>query len=98
MQHFNRFIIKQAHLRFDSIVSFKKAKELLLYATGITVFAALLLLVVPGLAEASGRLLNFNTEFVPPAKFFFEVQPENVLVTKGDDVFISVKVNRRKTG
>ncbi len=89
---FQQVYTKTSNLRFDSIVSFKKAKELLLYATGITVFAALLLLVVPGLAEASGRILNFNTEFVPPVRFSFKVQPENVQVTKGDDVFISVKV------
>ncbi len=89
---FQQVYNKTRTLKFDSIVSFKKAKELLLYAIGITLFATLLFLVVPGLSEASGRVLNFNTEFIPPAKFSFEVKPGNTQVTKGDDVFISVKV------
>lgn len=89
---FQQVYNKTRTLKFDSIISFRKARELLFYAIGITAFAALLFLVVPGLSEASGRVLNFTTDFIPPAKFSFMVQPGNTQVTKGDDVFISIKI------
>jgi hypothetical protein len=89
---FQQVYNKTRTLKFESIVSFQKTKELLLYAAGIIVFTVLLFLAVPGLSEASGRVLNFNTDFIPPAKFSFEVQPGNIQVTKGDNVYISVKV------
>ena len=93
---FQQVYDKTRSLQFESIISFKKAKELLLYAIGITVFSVLLVLAVPGLSSASGRILKFNTEFLPPAKFSFEVEPGNVQVTKGDNVFISVRVKGEK--
>ena len=79
---FRQVYRKTKALNFNSIISYKKAKELLLYASGITLFAVLLLLFVPGLSEASGRIMNFNTEFVTPARFSFEIHPGNVQVTK----------------
>lgn len=87
---------KTRELKFESIVSFQKAKELLLYLGGAVLGAALLLITIPGLASASGRILNFNTEYIPPAKFSFEVTPGNVQVTRGDDVMITIKVRGLK--
>ena len=89
---FRQVYDKTKTLKFESIVSFQKAKELLLYAAGIIILSGLLFLIVPGFAEASGRVFNFNSEFIPPAKFAFEVTPGNIQVTKGDNVLISVKV------
>ncbi len=89
---FRQVYSKTHPLNFESIISFQKARELLLYAAGFTFFAVLLFITVPGLTEASGRVLHFNTEFIPPAKFYFEVEPGDIQVTKGDNVIISVKV------
>ena len=83
---------KTKAIRFESIVSFKKAKQLLFYFSGVIVFAFILLAYVPGLNAASGRLINFREEFIPPQKFYFEVEPGNSKITKGDDVRISFRV------
>ena len=93
---FRQVYNKTHELKFESIVSFRKTKELLYYLGGALLTAAILFMAVPGLASASGRILDFNTEYVPPAKFTFEVSPGNVEVTKGDDVLITVKVNGEK--
>lgn len=83
---------KTKGIRFESIVSFKRAQELFLYFSGVIVFAFILLSYVPGLNAASNRLMKYGEEFIPPQKFYFEVEPGNSKVTKGDDVRISVRV------
>jgi hypothetical protein len=93
---FQQVYNKTRTLKFDSIVSFKKVKELFLYVIVITVVTASLFLLFPGLSEASGRVLNFNTKYVPPARFSFEVHPGNIQVTKGADVIIKVKITGEK--
>lgn len=66
---FRQVYDKTRSLKFESIVNFQKAKELLLYVAGATLFTAVLFLFVPGLSEASFRVMNFDTEFIPPARF-----------------------------
>jgi hypothetical protein len=83
-------------IRFESIVDFKKGKELLLYTIGILVFFILLIFTFPGIHAASNRLINFGAEFIPPAKFYFIIEPGNIKVTKGEDVLITVKVKGQK--
>jgi hypothetical protein len=83
---------KTKAIRFESIVSFKKVKQLLFYFSGVIVFAFILLAYVPGLNAASNRLMKFREEFIAPQKFYFEVEPGNSKITKGDDVRISFKV------
>jgi len=80
-------------IRFDSVVDFKKAKELFIYFLSVFVIASLLFIFVPGMQAASYRLINYNQEFIPPQKYSFEVIPGNSEVTKGEDVKISIKVN-----
>ncbi len=89
---FRQVYNKTHELKFESIVSFQKARELLFYLAGAVMGAALLFFLVPGLASASGRVLNFNTEYIPPAKFSFEVTPGDIQVTKGDDILIAIRV------
>lgn len=79
-------------LQFDSIVDFSKVKKLLKYSISISVFAFLIFSFVPGLFAASNRLINFNKEFIPPAKFYFEVYPGNAELTKGESINFIVRV------
>ena len=83
---------KIKNIDFSSVISFKKAKEIFLYLTGISVFCFILLAFVPGLRAASYRLVNFKKEFIPPPNFNFEVHPGNSKVTKGDNLSITVIV------
>ncbi len=89
---FRQVYNKTRELKFESIISFEKARELLFYLAGLVLAAALLFLVVPGLASASGRIINFNTDYIPPAKFSFEVSPGDVQAGKGDNILISIIV------
>ncbi len=83
-------------IKFESLVSFKKAKELFIYSASALTFCALLLIFVPGLGSASYRLVNFDREFIQPAKYSFVVNPGNTKVTRGDNIAITVKVNGGK--
>jgi len=80
------------NLHFENVVDFKKVKELFIYFSSVLVIASLLFVFVPGMSAASYRLFNFNKEFIPPQKFSFDVIPGNSEITKGEDVFIYVKV------
>ncbi|OGU58548.1 MAG: hypothetical protein A2315_16730 [Ignavibacteria bacterium RIFOXYB2_FULL_35_12] len=93
---FIRIYEKVKNISFDSAISFEKVKKLLYYVTGVSVFIVLLFWAIPGLKAASGRLLNFNQEFIPPQKFYFEISPGNAQVTKGQNVIIKVQVKGEK--
>ncbi len=80
-------------IRFDSVVDFRKAKQLFLYFISIGVIALILFLFVPGMQAASYRLLNYNREFIPPQKYTIKVLPGNAEVTKGEDVNVAVKIS-----
>ena len=73
-------------IKFESIVDLSKVKKLAKYFVLIFAFCVLLFAFVPGLQAASNRLVNFNQEFIPPAKFYFEVYPGNAEITKGENV------------
>ncbi|MGE5797037.1 MAG: hypothetical protein ACM34N_09645, partial [Ignavibacteria bacterium] len=77
-------------IRFESIVDFKKGKKLLIYTAAVASLFSIIVFAVPGLYAASNRLINFNKEFIPPAKFYFIIEPGNLHVTKGEDVSILV--------
>ncbi|MHB1688543.1 MAG: DUF4175 family protein [Ignavibacteriaceae bacterium] len=79
-------------IKFESIVSFSKARKNLIYLAGSIFFASILFLLIPNMQAASFRLINFSREFIPPPKFTLEVLPGNSQVTKGDNVSILVKV------
>jgi hypothetical protein len=80
-------------IKFDSIIDFKKVKQLFIILLTVSVLAALLFVIAPGMQAASYRLINFNQEFIPPQKYSFDIIPGNQEVTKGEDVNISVKVS-----
>lgn len=80
-------------IQFENIISYRKAKELLLYTIIVVVVFTSLLVFVPGLQASSNRILNFTEDFIPPAKFSFEIIPGNTEITKGEEIKISVKVN-----
>jgi len=79
-------------IKFESIVDFSKAKKLSMYFLLSFVFCVLLFVFVPGLQAASNRLVNFNQEFIPPARFYFEVYPGNDEITKGENVDFVIRV------
>ena len=93
---FIRTYEKVKTINFNSAIKFDKAKRLLVYVAGTSVFIVMLYLTIPGLRAASYRLVNFNKEFVTPPKFTFIVFPGNAQVTKGQNVQIRIRVNGEK--
>ncbi|RPI73076.1 MAG: hypothetical protein EHM47_06825, partial [Ignavibacteriales bacterium] len=79
-------------IKFDSIVDFKKVKQLLFYFLIVAAAAALLFIFVPAMQAASYRLINYDQEFILPQKYSFSIIPGNTEITKGEDVNISVQI------
>ena len=79
-------------LKFETIVDFTKVKKLARNFTILLVLCLLLFVFIPGLRAASYRILNFNREFLPPARFYFDIIPGNTEVTKGDNVDFVINV------
>ena len=79
-------------IQFESIVDFSKVKKISIYFLSLFMFCVSLFVFIPGLQAASNRLVNFNQEFIPPAKFYFEVYPGNTEVTKGEKVDFVIRV------
>lgn len=87
---------KTKDLDFASIVSFKTLKKASVYLSSVVAGTLLLVAVIPGLSSASFRLMKYGSEFIPPARFTFEITPGNAQITKGGDVLISVKIYGEK--
>lgn len=89
---FQQIYLKTKSVKFEDAVDFKKSKSLFKYLIGIILFAAMLFVLIPDMQAASYRILNFNTTFIPPAKYTFEINPGNSSVTKGENVLITAKI------
>jgi hypothetical protein len=89
---FKNIYVRAKPIRFESIVDFSKVKNLSYYLLSLFGFITLLFVFVPGLQAASNRIINFNQEFIPPAKFYFEVYPGNKEITKGENVEFLIRV------
>ncbi len=89
---FKKVYERSRPVKFESIVSFTRVKKLLKNFAVLFFISVLLFAFIPDLSAASNRLLNFNQEFIPPTKFYFEVFPGNAEITKGDGVDIIIKI------
>jgi hypothetical protein len=79
-------------IKFESIVDFSRVKKLSMFFFLSLIFFASLFLFIPGMQAASYRLVNFNQEFIPPAKFYFEVYPGNDEITKDEVVNFLIQI------
>lgn len=89
---FRRVYQKTASINFSDAVSYNRSKKLLKFTLGVIIITTILLVSIPGLNSASGRILNFNKEFIPPAKYTFEVYPGSISITKGDNLVLRARV------
>src|SRR5690606_8090447 len=79
-------------IKFESFVDFTKVEKLFRSFLLLLVSAIILFILVAGLQAASYRIINFSQEFIPQAKFYFEVLPGNAAITKGENVDFLIKV------
>lgn len=88
---FENVYIKTKDLNFNSIVDFSSTKKLLRITLILISVTLLPLIFIPELNFAFYRILNYNKNFSPPPKFYFEIYPGNKEITKGDNVLITIK-------
>ncbi len=89
---FQRVYQKTEPIDFSDAVNFHRAKNLFKY-TAVTFLAVFLLIFfIPSLNSAAMRIVNFDKEFIPSAKFTFEIFPGNSKVTKGENINFKIKV------
>lgn len=61
-------------------------------AVGLISFLFLVVVFPDSIGSAAHRLLRFNQDFVPPARFAFHISPGTAETIKGEDVPLRVKV------
>ena len=89
---FQQIYYKTKSINFSDSINFERSKKLFKFFTGTVIIGTILLIFVPGLKAASYRLVNFNKEFIPPAKFGFVIEPGDKEITKGQDINITASV------
>ncbi len=76
---------------FSSIIDFTKVNKLLRISLISFIGILLLVVFVPPVNSAAYRIINYDKNFAPPAKFIFEIFPGNKEVTKGESITIKIK-------
>ncbi len=60
----------------------------------VSVIASVILIIfVPGFSTSAFRIINYEKDFTPPQKFYFNVNPGNKEVIKGESIKITITVN-----
>ncbi len=87
---FERVYKKSMNYNFGSIVDFGGVKKQFRISVVIAGIVILLFLIIPALNSAAYRIIDYNTSYLPPQKFYFEISPGNKEITKGDNIKIIV--------
>jgi hypothetical protein len=85
---------KLSVLSFTGAIDYNENKRFLKYFLPLLLTFVLLGVFLPNLfSDGSKRLLNYNTTFVEPADFSFELLTKDLLVEEGRSVTIEVKLD-----
>ncbi len=93
---FHQTYDKVKKINFEDALSFENIKKLKLFSAAVIILLVSVFVFSPAIRNASNRLLNFNKDFIHPPIFTFDVKPGNKQITKGEDVFIQIKVSGEK--
>lgn len=89
---FRRTYQKVANLDFDSLIDIKSLKKKIKNLVLVFIPILFLIIINNGLLSAANRVFSFNTEFIPPQEFYFEVYPGDIQIPKGNTIDIQVKI------
>lgn len=89
---FRQIYQKTSSINFSEAVSFSRSKSLMKFTVAVVAVTIVLFVIVPGLGSASNRLINYNKEYIPPAKYTFEIIPGNARITKGENITLKARV------
>ncbi|MCH8171191.1 MAG: hypothetical protein IIB07_08715 [Bacteroidetes bacterium] len=93
---FHQVYNKVKKINFKDALSFKNIKKLNLFSTTVLILSVSVFAFSSAISDASNRLVNYNKSFIPPPLFTFDITPGDKQITKGEDVFINVKVSGEK--
>ncbi len=79
-------------LDFNSTIDYSKAKKLSRIFLLSSLIIILLLTFVTPLKNSAIRLINYDKDFLPPQEFYFSISPQNLTITKGENVLIKISV------
>lgn len=79
-------------LDFKSLVSFGELKKTMILLMISVVAVVGLFFIFPAFGESSSRIINYSQTYIIPTKYKFIITPQNTTVTKGERVFVKVKV------
>lgn len=89
---FKRTYSKVENIDFDSLIDFKSLKKKSIKIALFVISLSILFFINTGLLSAANRVFNFNTEFIPPQEFYFDVSPGDVQIPKGNSLNIQINV------
>jgi hypothetical protein len=89
---FRRTYQKVENLDFNSLIDFKSLKKKIKNLVFVFIPILFLIIINNGLLSAANRVFSFNTEFIPPQEFYFEIYPGDVQIPKGNTIDIRVKI------
>lgn len=87
---FENIYNKIKNTNFNTLVSFYEVKKYLKIFLSLFIFAILVNIFIPSIANSTFRLFSFNKDFNKPSKFILEVQPGNSKIRKGESLNIKV--------
>lgn len=83
---------KTNNFNFSSVVSFAKLKTLTIISVLSVVLVLILFVSFASLRNSTLRILNYSNEYIIADKYIIYVEPQNVTVTKGENVVIKIEV------
>ena len=87
---------KIKNIKFEKALSFNSQMKLAKITAGLLIVCFSFIFFPPGINSAFHRLLNYNTNFIPPPIFTFNIEPGNMQITKGENVEIKITVKGEK--
>ena len=76
---------------FESIIDKSKFKKsLILFLTSIVITSSIFFVANKAYSDSANRLINYNTEYLPPVPFEINIQNKARNVLRGDDVKITI--------
>lgn len=90
---FEEIYKRVSDLEFGSAVSFSLARKLAIWSVVSLILSSGSFIFSSGMKNAADRLINHNSEYLPPQKYNFEVKPGNIEAAKGDSIAIWIKVS-----
>jgi hypothetical protein len=89
---FRRVFYKVEKLNFEDFIDYKSLKNKFTRFVLTLIPFSLLLSINGGFLSAANRVFDFNTEFIPPQEFYFEIYPGNIQIPKGASVDIKISI------